>query len=95
MERKRILVVCLALILVSVFTGTVWAKEKININSASVKELTQLKKIGPALAKRIVKHREEIGPFKKPEDIIKVSGIGPKVFEMNKERIIVKMPKGK
>jgi len=67
------------------------AKEikKININEASVVELTQLKRIGPKIAQRIVEYRENYGPFELPEDIMKVKGIGPKTFKLNKDRIIV------
>jgi len=67
------------------------AKEmkKININEASVAELTQLKRIGPKIGKRIVEYRENYGPFVLPEDIMKVKGIGPKTFQLNKDRITV------
>ena len=67
------------------------AKEikKININEASIVELTQLKRIGPKIAKRIVEYRENYGLFVLPEDIMKVKGIGPKTFKLNKDRIIV------
>jgi len=67
------------------------AKEikKININEASVAELTQLKRIGPKIAKRIVEYRENYGPFMLPKDIMKVKGIGPKTFKLNKDRITV------
>ena len=67
------------------------AKEikKININEASVVELTQLKRIGPKIAKRIVEYRENYGPFVLPEDFMKVKGIGPKTFKLNKDRITV------
>jgi len=66
--------------------------EKININQASVDELIQLKGIGPKLAERIVRYREEHGPFTVPEDIMKVKGIGPKKWEANKHHITVKEP---
>ena len=67
------------------------AKEmkKININEASVTELTQLKRIGPKIGKRIVEYRENHGPFVQPEDIMNVKGIGPKTFKLNKDRITV------
>ena len=67
------------------------AKEmkKININKASVAELTQLKRIGPKIGKRIVEYREKYGPFVQTEDIMKVKGIGPKTFKLNKDRITV------
>ncbi len=66
--------------------------EKININQASAGELRQLKGIGPKLAERIVQYREEHGPFRVPEDIMKVKGIGLKKWQANKHRITVKEP---
>ena len=63
--------------------------EKININTASAEELTRLKGIGPSHAAKIVAYREENGPFKTPEDVIKVPGIGQKTFDNNAELILV------
>ena len=37
----------------------------------------------------IIEFRETNGPFKLPEDFLKVPGIGPKTFEANKNRIAV------
>ena len=74
--------------------GPLWGEEAemININTASTKELEQLYRIGPGKAVKIVEYREKNGPFEKPEDIMKVSGIGSKTFERNKDRITVKLP---
>lgn len=62
---------------------------KININTASIKELEELPGIGKVLAERIVSFRETNGPFKSIEDIKKVSGIGEKKFESIKDLIVV------
>jgi competence protein ComEA len=62
----------------------------ININTASVEELTKLKGIGPKYAQRIIDYREKVAPFSLPEDIMKVQGIGLKIFEANKDLIAVK-----
>ncbi|MBN2033089.1 MAG: helix-hairpin-helix domain-containing protein [Deltaproteobacteria bacterium] len=66
---------------------------KVDINKASVQELAQLKNVGPGYAQRIVEHREQNGAFEKPEDIMKVKGIGQKTWELNKDRITVEKKK--
>ena len=62
---------------------------KININAASVDELTQLQKIGPKTAERIVAYRQAHGPFKTIDDLKNVKGVGDKILELNKERITI------
>ena len=64
----------------------------ININTATTNELEQLDRIGPAKAIKIVQYREENGPFERPEDVMKVPGIGLKTYERNKDRITVELP---
>ena len=65
---------------------------KVNINTASKAQLMTLKYIGQKLAERIIEYRKKT-PFKSVNEIMMVKGIGPKVFEVNKDKIIVK--KGK
>jgi len=62
---------------------------KVNINKASVDELCELKYIGSKLAERIVQYRTEHGPFQTAEDIMKVRGIGQKVWDANRDIITV------
>ncbi|RJX28591.1 MAG: helix-hairpin-helix domain-containing protein [Desulfarculus sp.] len=66
------------------------AAKTININTAGVKELKQLKGVGDKLAKAIVDYRAKKGAFKAPQDIMKIKGIGKKTFEANKAIIVVK-----
>lgn len=61
----------------------------ININTASSKELDALPGIGPALAQRIIDYRQKQGGFKTKEEILKVSGIGPKKFTALKDKITI------
>jgi len=53
----------------------------VNLNRATASELRQLPGIGPVTADRIVAYREQHGPFRTPEDLIEVSGIGPRTLE--------------
>lgn len=63
----------------------------ININKATAVELSAgLKKVGPKYVEAIVKYRQENGDFKTPEEIKNVKGIGDKIFELNKDVIVVK-----
>lgn len=55
-------------------------QEPLNINTAPLTRLVLLPGIGPVLAVKIVKHREENGPFGNAEDIVKVGGIGQGTF---------------
>jgi len=71
-------------------TAGVDPQEKlVNINSAPVQELSSLPRIGVRIAERIVQFRKENGPFKRKQDIMKVKGIGEKVFELIEKRITV------
>jgi competence protein ComEA len=63
---------------------------KININTASKTELMKLKGVGRELAEKIIEYREKNGPFAKPEDIRKITGIGKGIWEANRETITVK-----
>ena len=62
---------------------------KININTASAKELDALPGIGPAMAKRIEEYRSQKGPFTSVEGIKGVKGIGDGVFKKIKDKITI------
>ena len=53
----------------------------IDLNRATARELIQLPGVGEVIAKRIVDFREEHGPFKRVEDLMKIKGIGEKSLE--------------
>ena len=52
-----------------------------NINTATAEQLQRLPRIGPALAARIVEHRRVHGPFRHPDRIVDVRGIGDKTLD--------------
>ena len=61
---------------------------KVNINTDSKEVLMTLKGVGEAIAERIIEYRKA-HPFKTPEEIMNVKGIGTKIFEANKDKIVV------
>ena len=65
----------------------------VNINTADAETLAaELVGIGPALAQAIVDDRDRNGLFERPEDLARVSGIGMRVVENNREFIMIDSP---
>ncbi len=56
------------------------ATRLVPLNSASREELEQLPGVGPALAARIVEHRERYGRFRRAEHLLLVRGISERRF---------------
>lgn len=64
-------------------------QERININTATEEELCELYGIGEKFSARIIRYRENEGEFKQVQDIMKVNGIGKKLFEKIRDYICV------
>lgn len=62
---------------------------KININTANVSELKQITGIGESTANKIIDYRQNVGKFKKIEDIKEVKGIGDSKFKSLKNKITI------
>ena len=62
---------------------------KVNINTAGKEQLMDLPRIGEKIAARIIEYREKNGKFKRPEDIMKVKGIGEKTFKKFEKRLAI------
>lgn len=88
-SKNRLKLALIGLLVLCFFVPAVSGADKVNINTADKEQLVTLKFIGDALGDRIIEYRQD-QPFKSPEDIMKVKGVGEKTFEANKERIIVK-----
>ena len=90
MPNKKLIAVCVTLLVIFAFLGPVWGQEaeRVNINKASAQELAKLKKVGPKYAVRIVEHRQKYGPFKLTEELMEVPGIGLGTYNRIKDQII-------
>jgi uncharacterized protein len=53
----------------------------VDANTASAPLLEHVSGIGPALARRIVEHRDRVGAYRSRSALREVSGMGPKAFE--------------
>ena len=62
---------------------------KVNINTATLKDLTTLNGIGESKAQAILEYRTKNGNFKTLEDLKKVSGIGEAAYEKIKDNICI------
>jgi competence protein ComEA len=65
----------------------------VDLNTADAATLArELKGIGPARAEAIVAWREANGPFRSPDDLVLVQGIGERVLEDNRAALTVSTP---
>jgi competence protein ComEA len=64
------------------------SKAPVNINQATLKELTSLPGIGKKRAKDIIAYREQNGKFSNIEELKKVDGIGKDTLEKIKDHIV-------
>jgi competence protein ComEA len=62
---------------------------RININTASAKELEDLPGIGKGLAERIIQQRDKYGPFRRAEHLIIVRGISDRRFRALRDLVTV------
>jgi len=70
-------------------SGTEVDSGLVNINTADANGLMTLPGVGPAIAERIIAHREAHGPFRIIEEITDVSGIGSARFADIRDLITV------
>ena len=56
-------------------------KNPLDLNAASTTELQRIPWLSPLQARKIVKHREEFGPFRSVSDLLGVSGIDEELFD--------------
>lgn len=68
------------------------ADGKVILNLATAEELTRLPGIGQKRAEKIVELRERLGRFKKPSDLLRIKGIGPKSLRKMLPHLVLDPP---
>jgi competence protein ComEA len=62
----------------------------VNVNTADAETLSEaLQGVGPNKARAIVEYRQKHGPFRSPDDLSLVKGIGERTVELNRGNILV------
>lgn len=89
MIKRTILTTIFAVLMIG-FSVFSMSAEPININTASVQQLTQLNGIGSKKAQAIVEYRKKHGKFKSIDDLQNVSGIGSSIVKKNQKQIRLK-----
>ncbi len=70
-------------------SSSVQAQAPVNLNLATVDQLTTLDGVGPKTAQKIIEYREAHGGFKNVEDLLQVPGIGPAKLDRIKDEVTV------
>ena len=63
--------------------------KKIELNTADTSDLKELRGIGSGYAKRIVKYRQQLGGFYKPEQLLEVHGFTQELYEKVASNVII------
>ncbi len=92
MAKQILIGLVLAVILAGGAVAAVSTAGQVNINTASADQLQLLPRVGPALAQRIVEFRAANGPFKAPEELARVKGIGEKKFALLQPHVSISGP---
>lgn len=82
--RRQFLIALSVLFVLAVPLSLSAQQNKVNVNTASAEQLTQITGIGEVTAGNIIEKRDEMGGFEKADDLLEVEGIGEKTLEKMK-----------
>jgi competence protein ComEA len=82
-------VATVALMMAWVVPSIIADLRKVCINTSMRDDLMTLIGVGPKMAENIIAYRQQNGPFQKPEEIMKVKGVGMRLYEINQEDIVI------
>ncbi len=89
--NKAFLRPLLSIVLVGLMSvaGNAYASQPVDLNTATVQQLEQIKGIGPTRANAIVAYRSQHKRFSKVAELIQVKGIGAKTLAKLKNQLTV------
>ncbi len=92
MKKNKIMFCIVVLVIFSFLASGVYAKDedKINLNKATVEELSKVPGLNSDLAKKIVATREENGEFVDMDELLDIEGIDVKLLRQLKKYLIIK-----
>lgn len=70
------------------------AEFRVDINGADWPEFAQLPGVGETLARRIVEYRDSHGPFRSPDELLHVPGIGRATLDRITPFLVINLPSG-
>lgn len=80
---------CFLVLFFSIASVAVRAAEPVDVNTADSETLVdRLVGVGPQKAMEIVRYRQAHGPFKQVDELVNVKGIGQKLVEQNRSRLV-------
>ena len=85
---KKVLIYGLLVLAMSFVCQPAFSAEKININTAPIEQLVELKGVGEKTAQHIIEYREK-KKFETVDELIKVRGIGEKTLAKMRDQITV------
>ncbi|MED5387751.1 MAG: helix-hairpin-helix domain-containing protein [Pseudomonadota bacterium] len=69
--------------------GKVQAENRINLNTADIHQLQEIKGVGPKTAEAIIQWRDTQGPFTSVDQLLAIRGIGEKTLAKVRDTLVV------
>jgi len=89
---KKILIYCLLVLVFGLTCQPAFSSAKIDLNTATIAQLVELKGIGEKTAEKIVAYRK-IHQFKSVDELVNVKGVGTKTLDKIRDQITVSKKK--
>ncbi|SEA10667.1 competence protein ComEA [Desulfuromusa kysingii] len=93
-QFKNILILFTLFISLCFVCQPAFSMEKINLNTATIEQLMELKGVGEKTAQKIIEYRNN-KKFNTVDEVVNVNGVGEKTLEKIREQLTVETQKKK